>query len=216
MLALDSGFGAIFVAVAVAEASDAVGASVDVALPGVAEALLSNRMPFEVATDRGTRVAGDATGSRTEEGRNESASTVSGWSNGRETARRVFSLLLLDEEEVGTSNETSEFSVSHEALFILNNAMMVTVSRVTLNLLDIWSTFDRSLPMVAFMRVAPLTTSAVAQLESPGIVHCEPVNPLEQTQEHWVPLDTLMPPFWQGLALVQAAVLLLSPLLSFW
>jgi hypothetical protein len=132
-----------------------------------------------------------------------SSSADSGRSTGRETARRV--LLLL----VGTSNVTSAFSVLQETLFMLNNAMMVTESRVILNLLDdALNTFGRPLPIVAFLLIVPFSTSEVTQLLSPDTVHCEPVYPFEHTHEHSEPLDTLTPPFWQGFVVAQEFVLL--------
>ena len=88
---------------------------------------------------------------------------------------------------------------------MLNSAMMVTESSVILNLLDeALNTSGRSLPIVAFLLIVPLSTSDVTQLPSPDTVHCDPVYPLEHTHEHSEPLDTLTPPFWQGLVLAQA------------
>ncbi|EAU30899.1 predicted protein [Aspergillus terreus NIH2624] len=114
------------------------------------------------------------------------------------TARRV--LLLLTPR-----NETRAFSVVHETLFWLNSAMMVVGSRSMSNVSEDWvKRRGRSLPTVAFL---PLS-SVVMQLASPAMVHREPVKPFVQTQEQTSALDTLTPPFSQGVVFSQVLALL--------
>lgn len=99
---------------------------------------------------------------------------------------------------------------------MLNSAMIVTGSRVMSNLVFDWSKIvGKELPIVAFLLMVPLSTFELIQLLSPEVVHAEPVYPFEQTHEHWLPLETLTPPFSQGLDEAQLASLLLLLLLDF-
>ena len=92
-------------------------------------------------------------------------------------------------------NETKAFSVMQETLFWLNSAIRVNESSGILKLFcESSNSRGSSLPIVAFLEF----TSVVTQLESPSSVHCDPVYPLVQTQEHISPLETLTPPFMQG------------------
>lgn len=105
---------------------------------------------------------------------------------------------------------TRAFSVVQETLFWLNKAMIVTGSKGTPKLLcALLNKRGRSLPMVAFLDEEPLLISVVVQLESPESMHCEPVNPFEQTQEQTSPLETLTPPLAQGVLLSQSESLFL-------
>lgn len=91
--------------------------------------------------------------------------------------------------------DTSAFSVMQDMSFWLNSAIRVNGSSGMLKLSREFSNSRGSaLPKVALW---PLI-SVVTQLASPSTVHCEPVYPFVQTQEHVVSLETLMPPFLQG------------------
>lgn len=52
--------------------------------------------------------------------------------------------------------------------------------------------------MVALFAAERPSMAVVVQPTSPGILHCAPVYPFVQIHEHTDPLDTLAPPFSQG------------------
>ena len=142
---------------------------------------LSNKTPLVVAA-RAAREAGV--------GCVESSTSTS-----RPISRERRLLPLLESTSL---KAMSAFSVLQEISFMLNSAIIVTGSRVISKSVLDWSKMDgRELPIVAFLLMLPLSMSELTQLLSALVVHCEPVYPFEQTQEHFSPLETLTPPFSQ-------------------